>query len=222
MSPHPPPASATPRRGRPRSFDLDAATASALRVLWVNGYDATTIDDLVVATGLAPSSLYAAFGNKRGVLDAALARYDRDMGVVLAPLESGTAGLQDLRRFLRRVRKLITTPDSPGCFMVNTATEVAPRDGHIAERTSRYRERLRAGLAATLGRAIARGEIPPVERLDHARILQASLYGALVAARAGGADEALATVNALERQTVQWSASATTRPHRPSSGQPPA
>lgn len=196
--------SVTPRRGRPRSFDLDTATASALRLLWSKGYDASTIEDLVAATGLSPSSLYAAFGSKRGVLDAALARYDRDRDAMLAPLEHGAAGLDDLRRFLADVRRTVAEPDSPGCFMVNIATAVAPRDDMIAERTNRYRERIRDGIAATLGRAITRGEIPPTEALDEARILQASLYGALVAARAGAGDDALATLDALKRRIEQW------------------
>ncbi|WP_311137532.1 helix-turn-helix domain-containing protein [Streptomyces sp. I6] len=150
-----------PRRGRPRSFDLDAATASALRALWTRGYEATTVEDLVRATGLAPSSLYAAFGSKHGVLEAALARYDRDREDLLAPLERGEAGLEDLRLFLASVRTSLTRPGAPGCFMVNTATEVAPRDERIAAHANRYRERVRDGIAAALTRAVALGEVAP-------------------------------------------------------------
>jgi TetR/AcrR family transcriptional repressor of nem operon len=196
---HPAP-SERPRRGRPRSFDLEAATAAALQTLWVKGYEASSVEDLGKATGLAPSSLYAAFGSKRGVLEAALARYDRDRDELLAPLEHGTAGLADLRRFLEQIRRTVTEPGIPGCFMVNTATEVAPRDSRIAEHANRYRGRVRDGIAAALGRALTQDEIRSVDPLDQARIVQAGLYGALVAARAGAGEEALATVDALERQ----------------------
>ncbi|MFD0503442.1 TetR/AcrR family transcriptional regulator [Streptomyces chiangmaiensis] len=79
------------RRGRPRSFDLDVVTAAALRTLWTKGYETTSIEDLVQATGLAPSSLYAAFGSKQGVLEAALARYDRDREDLLAPWSAAPA-----------------------------------------------------------------------------------------------------------------------------------
>jgi hypothetical protein len=91
--------------------------------------------------------------------------------------------------------------------MVNTATEVAPRDDRIAERANRYRERIRDGIAAALGCAAARGELPPEDVEDitsRARILQAALYGVQVAARCGATEEALATVDALERQVEQW------------------
>jgi TetR/AcrR family transcriptional regulator, copper-responsive repressor len=210
---------AAPPRGRPRSFDLDAATAAALRALWTKGYEATTVEDLVEATGLSTSSLYAAFGSKHGVLQAALARYDRDRDDLLGPLERGTEGLDDLRGFLDRVRQGVTDPGSPGCFMVNTATEVAPRDGRIAEHAHRYRERVRDAVADTLRRATDRGELPPMgseEILGRARLLQAALYGAQVAARSRASREALATVDAVERQVEQWATASS--PARPAAG----
>jgi len=163
----------------------------------------------VEATGLSPSSLYAAFGSKQGVLQAALARYDRDRDDLLGPLEQGTEGLDDLRRFLDRIRQGVTEPGSPGCFMANTATEVAPRDERIAEHAHRYRERVRDAVAAALGWAADREELPAMraeEILGRARLLQSALYGVQVAARSGATEEALAVVHALERQVEQWAA----------------
>ncbi|MDR3079848.1 MAG: TetR/AcrR family transcriptional regulator, partial [Streptomyces sp.] len=191
------------RRGRPRSFDLDAATAAALRTLWTKGYEATTVEDLVEATGVSLSSLYAAFGNKHGVLEAALARYDRDRDDLLGPLEHCETGLEELHRFLGRVRRAVSEAGVPGCFMVNTATEVAPRDERIAAHANRYRERVRDGIAQALRRAVELGELPALEEEDilgRARLLQAALYGVQVAARSGDREEALATADALERQ----------------------
>lgn len=173
-----------------------------MRALWGKGYEASTVEDLTAATGLAASSLYAAFGSKRGVLEAALARYDRDRDELLRPLEHGTEGLADLRCFLESVRRAVAGPDGRGCFMVNTATEVAPHDPGIARLANRYRERVRDAIAATLTRAAARGEIPGWDVLGRARVLQSGVYGALVAARAGDPAEARATLDALERTLV--------------------
>lgn len=158
-------------------------------------------------TGLAPSSLYAAFGSKHGVLKAALTRYDRDRDELLNPLEHGSAGLDDLQRFLTAIRRSLTQRGTTGCFMVNTATEMAPHNDQIAEHANHYRERVRDSIAAALRRAIARGELSPEGAEDvtgRARILQSALYGAQVAARSGATQEALATVDALERQVEQW------------------
>ncbi|MFV2195450.1 TetR/AcrR family transcriptional regulator [Nocardiopsis sp. LOL_012] len=194
------------RRGRPRSFDLDAATAAALSTLWDKGYEGTTVGDLVQATGLAPSSLYAAFGSKHGVLEAALARYDRDREDLLRPLEHGSSGLADLSAFLDAVRSGLTEPGPPGCFMVTTATEVAPRDERIAERARRYGKRVREGIATALDRAVARGEILPGDVADRARLLQAAFVGVQVTARCGATDEALAVVESMRRQVERWAA----------------
>ncbi len=44
-------------------------------VFWEKGYEATSIRDLLKATGISSSSLYEAFGDKRGIFLAALARF---------------------------------------------------------------------------------------------------------------------------------------------------
>lgn len=194
------------RRGRPRSFDVDTVTASALRVLWQQGYDATSIDALVEATGLSPSSLYGTFGSKRGIFDAALARYDRDMDALLGPLADGSGGIDDVVRFLDRVRPFVGKSRSRGCFMVNTTTELSPRDPEIAWRTRRYQERIRSSLHAALVRAAARHEIPGSTVDDRARVIQTSLFGALVAARGRASGAAVAALDALLREVLRWRA----------------
>lgn len=52
---------------RPRSFDEYQVLEQCREVFCAYGYDATSIDDLVAATGLKRGSLYQAFGSKRGV-----------------------------------------------------------------------------------------------------------------------------------------------------------
>ncbi|WP_102192766.1 TetR/AcrR family transcriptional regulator [Microbacterium aurantiacum] len=61
--------------GRPRTFDRDVALASALQLFWRNGYKGTSISDLTTAMGIAPPSLYAAFGDKRQLFDEAADLY---------------------------------------------------------------------------------------------------------------------------------------------------
>src|ERR1700749_1175927 len=63
------------RRGRPRQYDPERALANAAEVFWKHGYAATSLDDLVAATGMNRPSLYAAFGDKRDLYLKTLKRY---------------------------------------------------------------------------------------------------------------------------------------------------
>ena len=63
---------------RPREFKPDQVLDSAMRQFWERGYRATSVDDLVRATGVKPGSLYSAFpGGKHALLMGSLERYSR-------------------------------------------------------------------------------------------------------------------------------------------------
>ena len=64
-----------PPRGRPREFDREAALATATRLFWMKGYEATSIADLTEAMGIGTKSLYAAFGSKDALYAEALRYY---------------------------------------------------------------------------------------------------------------------------------------------------
>ena len=74
--------------GRKRLFDNDEVLARAREVFLELGYEGTSIDALVKATGLLRGSLYGAFGSKRGMFVAAL----RDA----TDSESGDSGVLNL------------------------------------------------------------------------------------------------------------------------------
>lgn len=57
---------------RPRNFDEDIVIQRCRQVFCTHGYAATSIDDLVEATGLKRGSLYQVFGSKRGIFLKAL------------------------------------------------------------------------------------------------------------------------------------------------------
>ncbi|OBJ87424.1 hypothetical protein A9W97_17560 [Mycobacterium gordonae] len=196
---------ATRKRGRPRGFDLDAATATLQRALWSRGFRSTSVEELAADAGLSLSSLYAAFGSKRGVLDAALARYESEMGGMLGELESGTRGLPDIERFVGRVRAVVDDPASPpGCFVVNTMVEVAGGIPEVRERVEAYRRRVVRALQSALDVAAALGDIEAGTSRDRARLIQAALFGALVASRAGRPTAARDGLEAITRELGRW------------------
>src|SRR3954468_19902431 len=61
--------------GRPRGFDRSVALEDALQAFWEQGFESTSIADLTRRLGIAPPSLYAAFGDKRALYLAVLDLY---------------------------------------------------------------------------------------------------------------------------------------------------
>ena len=74
--------------GRPRTFSESDVVASASAVFARRGFAATSVDDLVRATGVGRASLYGAFGSKDGL-------FQRCLSGALAALAPGPSGPSD-------------------------------------------------------------------------------------------------------------------------------
>jgi TetR/AcrR family transcriptional repressor of nem operon len=107
-------------RGRPRTFDLEAAVERAMNVFWSRGYHGTAVPDLLRATKLLRGSLYAAFGGKHALLLRALDRYIAEglarLDVELDPRGKPVAGL---RAYLSRYAERTSGASGKrGCLLV--------------------------------------------------------------------------------------------------------
>ncbi|HEY4305340.1 MAG TPA: TetR/AcrR family transcriptional regulator [Gemmatimonadaceae bacterium] len=110
-------------RGRPRSFDEGDALEKATRVFRSNGYDGSTIDDLVVGMGVGRPSLYSVFGDKRTLFLRVLRAYAEKKGARGAKALFSSATLRgSLTGFLRYAVESATEEGSaPGCLLVCVA-----------------------------------------------------------------------------------------------------
>jgi TetR/AcrR family transcriptional regulator, transcriptional repressor for nem operon len=188
-------------RGRPRSFDTEAAIERAMGVFWSRGYNATALPDLLRATKLSRGSLYAAFGDKHGLFLRALDRYIADaltrMDVELDPRRAPVVGL---RTYLAGyVDRTSGASGRRGCLLVATAMELAGRDGEVDRRISSFFKAMETKLAAALARAKAAGELADgVEPANVARLLVCFVEGLRVVGKTGPArSTSQATVDAL-------------------------
>lgn len=119
-------------RGRPRSYDPDAAMEAALELFWKQGFSATSLDDLSAATGMNRPSLYAAFGDKQAIYVAALQRF---AAVAHARYSTALAHRGDrddisaaVRRFFSEAISLYTEGGElglAGCMVLSTAPVAA-------------------------------------------------------------------------------------------------
>ena len=128
-----------------------------METFWAKGYEATSVDDLVAATGLSKSSLYGAFGNKHGLFEAALGFYtDVRVEAMLHGLESGEGGLEEVLAFFDLVAQIAESyPERAalGCLLTNSITELGYTDPSMRQSADAYVVRLTAAFSAAIRRS---------------------------------------------------------------------
>lgn len=99
--------------GRPRDPGKEAAIAGAAQRLFLErGFDGTSIDAIADAAGVAKATVYAHFGDKEGLLRAAIEAKCASMFEGEASDASGRTLRQGLREFAHRFLALITDRDA--------------------------------------------------------------------------------------------------------------
>jgi len=195
--------------GRPRSFDKDKALDQAMEVFWRKGYEGASLSDLTKAMGINPPSLYAAFGNKEGLLKAALDRYaEQRKGFLRTAFEEPTAR-KVAECLLRGVADFHTDPDNPpGCLFTQgglacgDGAEMIPRE--LASRRAQMEDSVRERFE----RAKQEGDLPrDADPAALARYLSTVMQGMGVQAAAGATREQL-------QQTVDFALAAFPLPAR--------
>ncbi len=174
---------------RPREFDEQEVLASAMDVFWTHGYEATSITDLMEATGLAKGSIYKGFGDKKSLFMRALDNY----------LDTGLDGLRErtdalkksgreiLELWLSSLVEVATAPGTrKGCLAVNCAIELAPHDDDVRKRLRRHERRMETLYVRIIERGVADGSLrTDVDPAAGARWVTTVIDGLLVRSKLG-------------------------------------
>jgi TetR/AcrR family transcriptional repressor of nem operon len=151
-----------PFMSRHAEYDRNTVIAQATAVFWDQGYGKTSVGDIVKATGLQPGSLYAAFGNKKGLFLEVLDQYNQGFIVRIRQLraEEG-ASIGKIHGLLRQmVDEAATGEADRGCLNVNALLEMSRHDPEIANRLQGYNAELRKAFAWIVKDAQAEGDVP--------------------------------------------------------------
>jgi TetR/AcrR family transcriptional repressor of nem operon len=147
-------------RGRPREFDETEALEAAMRAFWRRGYAATSVDDLMEATGLARQSLYRTFGGKRALFLRAVDYYGQNVtGRVIDIINSAESPLAGVRGALKVQERMSRQPAPAGCMLSNSFGQFLQEDEDVREVLLRNFERLVRALQSAIRRAQDQGEI---------------------------------------------------------------
>ncbi|OEC95104.1 MULTISPECIES: TetR/AcrR family transcriptional regulator [unclassified Rhizobium] len=167
------------RRGGPRTFNREQAVDIAMRLFWQHGYEGVSLNDLTAAIGVAPPSLYAAFGSKAQLYREALDHYSAVSSTM--NLDSASTLDETVATILRQAADAVTDPAGErGCMVSSGMLQCAEEHASLARVLSDRRDAMREAIADALGRWL-----DPARSRSLARFLVAVLQGMSVQARDG-------------------------------------
>jgi AcrR family transcriptional regulator len=174
--------------GRPREFDREQALLKARDLFWRQGYEGTSLSDLVAELGIASARIYKAFGSKELLFREAVASYESHEGGFAdrAFSEEGSIRVA-IKRLLNDAVMLYSRADLPqGCMVVSSAVSVSDENSGIKDWLAEHRLLRTQGIIDQLRAAVATGELPPQTDADAlGDYFAAFLHGLSVQARDG-------------------------------------
>ncbi|MEE8311666.1 MAG: TetR/AcrR family transcriptional regulator [Candidatus Binatia bacterium] len=118
---------------RVKEFDPDIALDRALECFKHHGYSGASMSTLTDAMGIGRASLYATYGDKHRLFEAALENYvEATVTFVRERLDAADNPLEGIRDVLRRVAEMAASDTKRrGCLLANSTAELASTDAEI-------------------------------------------------------------------------------------------
>ncbi len=116
-----------------KNFDIEQTLDKAMCLFWARGFEATSLEDLVQGMGINRGSIYSTYGDKRKLFIAALKRYDVTCRKAqLAALEREHSPMAAIKALFQTwIDRVMSDGENNGCFLTNTALELAAHDEEI-------------------------------------------------------------------------------------------
>ena len=166
---------------RVKKFDEKEVLEKAMELFWVQGYHATSIQDLVDYLGINRASLYDTYGGKESLFQKALQLYrEQNTSQVRRFLEGRPQVREGLRAlFSAAIAEATGDEDRKGCFVVNTATELLPGDPELLQTLGENKRIFEQLFFEYLKQGEATGQIPGGKDLRAIASLLFMLYNGL-------------------------------------------
>lgn len=173
--------------GRKKSYSRENLLQKATELFRDHGFAGTSAEMLVEGLDVNRYSIYAEFGSKQGLFDAALMHYDKQvLDCNFGPLEGPGAGVGEIKALLEVFGSAEKSPDlGRGCLFCNTAVEFGSNDPSGAGLVQRYFKRISGAFCTALDNAHAKGELRTgTDTREEAAFFTASVIGLSVMLRA--------------------------------------
>ena len=148
------------KSGRPLSFDRDAALEKAMMVFWRHGYEAASLTELTRAMGVTPPSIYAAYGDKKGLFRQAVQRYLARPRTPAELIAAAPTALEAARTMIEGAAVAFTGTDTPpGCLLASSAIACSAEAADVRDELSAIRRGVEAALRDKIEAGIETGEL---------------------------------------------------------------
>ena len=155
---------------RTKDFDENEVLTKAVHLFWRNGYNGTSMQDLVDGLGISRSSLYDTYGDKHTLFIKALESYRESVTNKMCDIVTNGISARDAIKQLLEITTLTLVGDGEhkGCFMTNAAIEVAPHDKEVSDMICQNDQQIESAFTKAIEKGQTSGEIStkPSEKID--------------------------------------------------------
>lgn len=146
---------------RPREFEPTEALNRAMYLFWQKGYQETSMEDLVQATGVSRYGFYNTFGDKQDLFAKAITHYSNQViHGTLSPMEQTTSTVEDIYTYFNNLLISMQEPNAyMGCLIGNTAIQTIELEEQIAKQINSHYTRMQAAFQNALQNSKNNGEL---------------------------------------------------------------
>lgn len=165
---------------RNKEFDEKEALRKAMELFWQQGYEKTSMNDLVDHMGVHRRSIYDTFGDKRTLFMSALTHYEE---LITTEMKKRVDSNLLVKQAIREVFKMVIYPGlnlPKGCLSVNAAVELSLLDEEIATKIAGMFTKTESLFYELLTHGQKNGEI---SRRHDPEVLSLFLHNSLVGLR---------------------------------------
>ncbi len=166
--------------GRKLKFNRDEALETTMHLFWENGYNGTSVQNIIDEIGIKPGSFYNTFHDKYSVFIESLNLYGEFvLKYSNETLINDKSPVENIKTFFN---DMATIPDfkSKGCLIVKSIVEVAPKDDNVLKIVNGILAELKLCFYKCLQRGQELGEIPKEKDIEALSSFYASATDGLI------------------------------------------
>ena len=179
---------------RNKEFDEEELLEKAVNLFWRKGYNATSAQDLVDELKINRSSLYNTYKDKKTLFQKSLKKYqEQQTAAVITMLAKADDPEKAIKKvFAALIKESNEDTTAKGCFMVNTAVELAGQDAEIGVLVHNNNKSVEDALTTTIEKGQQMGQFSTRNTARaYARFLFGNINALRVIARSGADKKAL-------------------------------